>query len=125
MKKTLIFAAATMLGFAALGAMSPGGAGATKPDDEGEHKVWVCHVVEGQGELKNGYNLIEVDVAAVETEGHLNHVSNDGLRRDIIPAPYGALSQCIPVPEAPEKAPMETNRRYTRLHNPTVVQTVM
>ena len=79
-----------MLGFAALGAMSTGGAGATKPDDEGEHKVWVCHVVEGQGELKNGYNLIEVDVAAVETEGHLNHVSNDGLRRDIIPAPYGA-----------------------------------
>ncbi len=35
MKKTLIFAAVAMLGIAALGATSTGGAGATKPDDDG------------------------------------------------------------------------------------------
>jgi LPXTG-motif cell wall-anchored protein len=106
MKKALVFAAVAMLGVAAFGAASTGGVGATKPDDEGEHKVWICHVVEGQGELKNGYNLIEVDVAAVETEGHRNHVSKDG-RRDIIPAPYGAQSQCI-MPDLPAKPPVET-----------------
>ena len=107
MKKTLIFAAAATLGIAALAATSTGGAGATKPDDDGGHKVWICHVVEGQGELKNGYNLIEVDEAAIESEGHQNHVSKDG-RRDIIPAPYGAQSRCL-VPDPPNRPPVETD----------------
>ena len=81
MKKTLIFAAVTMLGLRSLGAMSTGGA--TKVDAEGEPKVWICHVVEGQGELKNGYNLIEVDEAAVDGQGqndHTQHVTKDGRR---------------------------------------------
>ncbi len=103
MKRALVFAATTMLGIATLAAS---GAGATKPDEDGGHKVWICHVVEGQGELKNGYNLIYVDEAAIQSEGHLNHVSKDG-QRDIIPAPYGAQSRCI-MPVMPEKPPVET-----------------
>jgi LPXTG-motif cell wall-anchored protein len=77
MKKTLIFAAVAMLGAAALGAASTGGVGATKPDDEGEHKVWICHATAGLGELKNGYDLIEVDVASTKYEAHLAHATTD------------------------------------------------
>ena len=91
--------------------MSAGGAGATKPDDDGGHEVWICHVVEGQGELKNGYNLIQVDQAAIESEGHQNHVSKDG-RRDIIPAPYGAQSQM------PRTRPAEQAAGGDRLDRP-------
>lgn len=70
-----------------------GAASATKPDDEGVHKTWICHVVNGEGELKNGYNLIEVDLAATNGPDHYQHVSNDG-RHDIIPAPGGEFSTC-------------------------------
>lgn len=47
---------------------------ATKP--EPEHKVWVCHATSGLGELKNGYNLIHVDVASTRYEGHLQHATD-------------------------------------------------
>lgn len=49
-----------------------------------EGKVGVCHVVEGKGELGNGYNFICIDESAVETEGHNNHETKDG-RKDIFP----------------------------------------
>jgi LPXTG-motif cell wall-anchored protein len=38
------------------------------PQEE-EHKVWVCHATSGEGELKNGYNLIFVDVASTIENG--------------------------------------------------------
>ena len=47
-------------------AISSGVAQATQADENGEHKVWVCHATSGLGELKNGYNLIEVDVASTQ-----------------------------------------------------------
>jgi len=48
-----------------------------------EHKVTICHAVTGQGETKNGYNIITVDKDSIAT-GHANE-SVDG-RTDIIPA---------------------------------------
>ena len=54
-----------------------GTATATKPNDDGEHKVWVCHATSGLGELKNGYDLIYVDVASTKGEAHLAHATTD------------------------------------------------
>jgi LPXTG-motif cell wall-anchored protein len=45
------------------------------------HKVDVCHATSGEGELKNGYNLINVDIASAgypDSEGNNNHASHDG-----------------------------------------------
>jgi LPXTG-motif cell wall-anchored protein len=48
-----------------------------------EHKVWVCHATAGEGELKNGYNLIFVDVASTQPGGgqgendHYGHSTTD------------------------------------------------
>jgi hypothetical protein len=72
-----------------------------------EAKVWICHGVEGQGEFKTGWNLIEVDASAVDGQGqndHSQHVTKDG-RSDIIPAlgvEDGAAPYCpAPVPLTP------------------------
>ena len=62
MRKSFVAVAAALLGISAAGTMAP--ALATQPDPDGEHKVWVCHATAGEGELKNGYNLIYVDVAS-------------------------------------------------------------
>ena len=48
-----------------------------------EHKVTICHAVNGQGETKNGYNIITVDKDSIAT-GHATE-SVDG-KTDIIPA---------------------------------------
>jgi hypothetical protein len=53
----------------------------TKPNPE--HKVTICHAVSGQGELKNGYNEITVDVASIFKHGHDEHL-HEG-RTDVIP----------------------------------------
>jgi hypothetical protein len=47
---------------------------ATKGED---HKVWVCHADSGLGELKNGYSLIEVDVASTQYQAHQAHATTD------------------------------------------------
>ncbi len=67
--------------------VAPGAAGATQPVD-GVHKVTICHAVDGLGETKHGYNVIEVDIASIvtpqnESQDHGHHV-HDG-RTDIIP----------------------------------------
>jgi len=69
-----LLAAATLLGGIAL---TPNTVSATKPDSEGEHKVWVCHATAGLGELKNGYDLIEVDIASTRGQAHLAHATTD------------------------------------------------
>ena len=52
--------------------------GSTASATTGEdHKVWVCHATSGQGELKNGYNLIHVDIASTQGEAHLAHATTD------------------------------------------------
>jgi len=56
---TVAFMFASMFALA-----SVSNASATKPNPE--HKVWVCHATSGLGELKNGYNLIHVDVASTQ-----------------------------------------------------------
>ena len=65
-------------------------------DYEEEHKIWICHGVNGEGENKNGWNLIEVDASAADGEGendHTQHVRKDG-EADIIPAPGGENPYC-------------------------------
>jgi LPXTG-motif cell wall-anchored protein len=78
MKKTFIVAAVALLGIAAMGAVSSNSASATQSDPDGEHKVWVCHATSGMGELKNGYDLIHVDVASVQYEAHMAHSQEGG-----------------------------------------------
>lgn len=78
MNTTLAAVAAALLGVAAVGvgtASLDNHASATKPD--GEHKVWICHATSGEGELKNGFNLIHVDVASTQYEAHLAHATTD------------------------------------------------
>ena len=74
MKKTLPLILATIAALA-LSVAAP--ALATKPDNGGAHKVWVCHATAGLGELKNGYDLIEVDIASTQGEAHLAHATTD------------------------------------------------
>ena len=98
-----------MLGTAALAGMfavAGAPASATKPDAQGEHKVWVCHATSGQGELKNGYNLIEVDIASTQGQAHLAHAETDpknnstfGVLYDLIDV--GPNSDCGGVPPEP------------------------
>lgn len=45
-------------------------AGATKPNDEGEHKVTLCHATDS---YTNPYVEVTVDVASVHFEGHVGH----------------------------------------------------
>ena len=72
MKRTFIVAAFGLLSIAAMGAASSGEAQATPQD-----KVLVCHATSGQGELKNGYNLIEVSVNSVRLEAHQAHATTN------------------------------------------------
>ena len=65
----LVVAGVVLVGVGVTG----GTTNATRPDPE--HKVWICHATSGMGELKNGYNLIEVDESAVEA--HLAHVMDN------------------------------------------------
>ena len=51
---------------------------ATTPDDDGNHKVTICHVTNSD---TNQFVLIEVDVAAFDGGGandHRHHESKDG-----------------------------------------------
>lgn len=74
MKQKIIGTVAILAGVLTFAA---GTAGATQKDDDGEHKVWVCHATAGEGELKNGYDLIHVDVASTKGEAHLAHATTD------------------------------------------------
>ena len=86
-------------------------ASATKKDDNGEHKVWVCHATSGLGELKNGYNLIHVDVASTKGQAHLAHATTDpknnsrfGLLYDYIDVdPNNLPGKCGETPPPPEQ----------------------
>lgn len=58
-------------------------ASATPKDDDGEHKVTICHVTNS---TSNPWVIIEVDVAAFDGEGkndHTHHESKDG-RTDVV-----------------------------------------
>ena len=104
MKRTIIGAALGLTAIIGVGAA----VNADRPSDN--EKVWVCHVVNGQGEFKNGYNLIHVDSSAADGEGrndHTQHEANDG-RRDLIPAPGGANSTCGATPPDTTEPPVET-----------------
>jgi len=82
MRTGLITAALTVALVASVG----GAATATKPNPD--HKVPVCHKVNGEGELKNGWNSIVVDIASsgyVQGGHHGGHPGNTP--NDIIP-PY-------------------------------------
>ncbi len=54
-----------------------GGATASADQPSEGHKVWVCHATAGLGELKNGYDLIEVDTSSTQYEAHLAHATED------------------------------------------------
>ena len=97
--------------FVALSALAFTGtsAQATKPNPE--HKVWVCHATSGLGELKNGYNLIHVDVASTKGQAHLAHATTDpknnsrfGLLYDYIGVePNNLPGKCGETPTPPEQ----------------------
>ena len=77
----LVAAGALVAGFGVVAGTTASADGKT---DE-EHKVWICHATSGQGELKNGYNLIEVDDDAVAA--HRAHVEDNkkfGTLHDLI-----------------------------------------
>jgi hypothetical protein len=55
-----------------------------------EEKPWICHPVNGKGELGNGWNLIapndpssHIDESVYPGDGYWEHMSNDGLRHDV------------------------------------------
>jgi hypothetical protein len=55
-----------------------------------EQKPWICHPVNGKGELGNGWNLINpndpsshIDESVYPDDGYWEHMSNDGLRHDV------------------------------------------
>jgi LPXTG-motif cell wall-anchored protein len=113
--------AIALLGISAIGAVAP--AGATQPDSDGEHKVWVCHATSGLGELKNGYNLIYVDVASTTPNGghgendHYGHSTTDpkdnskfGVLYDYLAVdPSNLPGKCgTNIPDEPSKDPVET-----------------
>jgi LPXTG-motif cell wall-anchored protein len=120
MRAKYLAIAVALLGISAIGAVAP--AGATKPDPDGEHKVWVCHATSGQGELKNGYNLIYVDVASTVPNGahgendHYGHSTTDpkdnptfGVLYDYLDVdPNNLPGKCgTQVPQEPSKDPVE------------------
>jgi LPXTG-motif cell wall-anchored protein len=120
MRAKYLAIAVALLGISAIGAVAP--AGATKPDPDGEHKVWVCHATSGQGELKNGYNLIYVDVASTRPNGahgendHYGHSTTDpkdnrtfGVLYDYLDVdPNNLPGKCgTQVPPEPSKDPVE------------------
>lgn len=122
MRKSFIAVAAGLLGISAIGTMAP--AFATKPDSDDVHKVWVCHATAGEGELKNGYNLIYVDVASTVPNNsfhgendHYGHSTTSpknnskyGLLYDIIDG-VGPNSDCGgpgEPPPMPSKDPVES-----------------
>lgn len=48
---------------------------ATRPNDEGEHKTWICHRTNS---ATNPYVKIEVDYSAIDSEGQNDHMSHTG-----------------------------------------------
>jgi len=78
MRKPLAFILAVLL----VGAIA-GPASATRPDEDGTHKVTICHVTNS---TSNPWVIIEVDVAAFDGAGandHSRHISRDG-RSDVL-----------------------------------------
>lgn len=57
-----------------------GSASATPRDDNGEHKVTVCHATSS---AKNPWVVITVDKASTQERAHAKHVHKDG-RTDIV-----------------------------------------
>jgi LPXTG-motif cell wall-anchored protein len=121
MRAKYIAIAVALLGISAMSTVAP--AGATKPDSDGEHKVWVCHATSGLGELKNGYNLIYVDVASTVPNGghgendHYGHSTTDpkdnpkfGVLYDYLDVdPNNLPGKCgTNIPDEPSKDPVET-----------------
>ncbi len=119
MRRSFVAVAVALFGVSAIGTMAP--ALATKPDPGGEHKVWVCHATAGEGELKNGYNLIYVGVASTQPNGsyhgendHYGHAhtrpkdnSKYGLLYDYLDVDPTNLPGKCGRPEAPSKEPVE------------------
>ncbi len=120
MRAKYVAIAVALLGISAIGAVAP--ASATKPDSDGEHKVWVCHATSGLGELKNGYNLIYVDVASTTQGGghgendHYGHATTDpkdnpkfGVLYDYLDVdPNHLPGKCgTQIPDEPSKDPVE------------------
>ena len=119
MRRSIVAVAVALFGVSAIGTMAP--ALATKPDPAGEHKVWVCHATAGEGQLKNGYNLIYVDVASTQPNGsyhgendHYGHAntrpkdnSKYGLLYDYLDVDPTNLPGKCGRPEMPSKDPVE------------------
>jgi LPXTG-motif cell wall-anchored protein len=120
MRRSIVAVAVTLFGVAAIGTITP--ARATQPDPDGQHKVWVCHATAGEGELKNGYNLIYVDEASTQPNGsyhgendHYGHAhtspknnSKYGLLYDYLGVDPNDLPGKCGRPEMPTKDPVET-----------------
>ncbi len=120
MRRSIVAVAVALFGVSAIGTMAP--ALATESDPDNGHKVWVCHATAGEGELKNGYNLIHVDVASTVPNDsyhgendHYGHSTTSpkknskyGLLYDIIGVDPANLPSECGRPEMPSKDPVET-----------------
>ena len=113
---TIVVAGAVLVGVGLTG----GTTSATRPDPE--HKVWMCHATSGLGELKNGYNLIEIDESAVSA--HLAHVVNNnrfGVLHDMLAD--GPKDDCGGIPVDPTTTVAKTTTTVAATTTTTVAAT--
>ena len=85
--------------------------GATAWATPGEdHKEWVCHPVEGQGETGTGWNLIEPDKASshLDENGQGKHTRKDG-RTDVYATAVGSCPGGETTPSPPSCPEGETD----------------
>lgn len=96
-------------------------------DKPEEHKVWVCHATAGLGELKNGYDLINVDINATNGPDHLAHATTDpknnshfGVLYDYIDVdPDNLPGKCGETPPTTTEEPPSTTEPPTSTEPPT------
>jgi hypothetical protein len=99
MKKTLTIAAVALLGVAALGALSPGGAGATPNDDATQpphEKVTICHVA---GRAEDPANYITLTIGWNAVYGPGGHFNENGTTQAGHEDDY--FGECTPPPPPP------------------------
>lgn len=106
-----VFAIATALAGA-------GGVSATKPDENGDHKVQLCHRTASD---TNPYVLIEVDVASLDA--HLNNLPGHPAKTNADGSPRNDYLYSEETPCSPEPTPTSTPT-VTSEPTPTPTSTV-
>ena len=107
MKKILVALLVITGVITVVGVASVLNASATPGED---HKEWVCHPVEGQGETGTGWNLIEPDKASshLDENGQGKHTRKDG-RTDVYATAVGSCPGGETTPSPPSCPEGETD----------------